>query len=159
MKVAAGYTGLQKDLHWAVVGMIALNYTAFEEIGQAFRGVMRAGVHEYTWVVIGHIRMGAGVRVLALWRMLLKLRLGAPAAPDNAPDLFRKLAVVGHLALYAIMILMPVSGMVAWFAASGVIGDVHEIMKPILIALVVIHVGAVVVHKVVWKTDVPRRMF
>ncbi|MEC3861225.1 cytochrome b/b6 domain-containing protein [Mesobacterium sp. TK19101] len=159
MKVAAGYTGLQKVLHWAVVGMIALNYTLFEEIGRAFRGVVRDGVYDYNWVVIGHIAMGAGVLVFALWRMALKVRLGAPAAPENEPELFKKLAVVGHLALYAIMILMPVSGMVAWFTASGSIGEVHEIMKPILIALVVIHVGAVAAHKLVWKTDVPKRMF
>jgi len=120
-----------------------------------------------------------GLRIL--WRLFHK--------PPTLPETFKKLdrigAHLGHWGLYALMIAMPISGWImvsssvyglptivfGWFewphitSLSGnesvnmLAKRSHEIMAWVFIALITIHVLAVIKHAVVDKENLLKRMF
>jgi len=71
---------------------------------------------------------------------------------------FRRLSHLAHLAIYALLILLPVTGALAWGGRMEAAGDAHEVLKTLLLLLVIAHVGAVAVHQLVWKTGLMKRM-
>ncbi len=82
-----------------------------------------------------------------------------PGSPDAEPPLFRLLAKIGHVAFYAMLILLPLAGIGAYYFGNATAGFLHGgPMKLLLWILIITHVGAVVMHKVVWKTNVLDRM-
>ncbi|MGG7564567.1 cytochrome b [Rhodovulum sp. DZ06] len=155
---AATYSKPQKLLHWAAAVLILLQFTLLEEIGRGFRTLMQTGMAEYSPVVIGHIAAGSLVLLFALWRLVLRRTHGAPLPPAEEPELFRKAAHWGHIALYALMIGLPLGGLLAWFGGVGFAGEIHEIGANLLLAVLAAHVGAVLVHQFVWKTGLLKRM-
>jgi cytochrome b561 len=100
-----------------------------------------------------------GVAILALMVLRIGLRwwLGAPALPAG-PALMNRLAHWGHLALYAVLLAVPLSGMAAWGAGIAGAGDVHEIMVNLALILVAGHVGAALFHQFVLKDNLMARM-
>ena len=152
------FSTTQKALHWAVVVLIALQYTLLEGMGRPYHQLMDTGVAHYSLTVVLHIGVGATVLVLAIWRLVLRARHGVPPEPEAEPELFRKLSKLAHGAIYVLLFAFPLSGAVAWFGGVGAAAEAHEIIKALLMVLVVLHVGAVVVHQLVWKTNIARRM-
>ena len=148
----------QRLLHWAVVILLLLQYVVFESMGRAFRTLMESGTATYGTTQIAHIGIGIAVLVLALVRVALRLRDGVPPPPTGEPDLFVRLSKLTHLALYALLFLIPLAGLVAWFGQVRMAAEAHEVMASALQALVLLHVGAVLVHQFYWKTNLIRRM-
>ena len=62
------------------------------------------------------------------------------------------------MALYALMVLMPVSGAVAWFGTVEAAPEVHEAMKPAMLILVLVHVAAALWHQFWLKDGLMLRM-
>jgi len=156
-----GYTRTQVLLHWAVVVLIAFQYLGSGGIEEAWRAFRRG---EYTQdnlsgLAMAHIIAGVLVLVFALWRLVLRHRVGAPAAPASEPAALQILAKIVHVAIYALMFILPISGMAAW--GGGVAGamSVHLLAKTILLPLIGLHVAGALVHHFIWRTDVLRRMF
>ena len=158
MKTAAAYTRAQKALHWAVAALMLLQFTLLEEMGRPFHRLMDTGMAEYSLVAIGHI--GAGVLILAFaaWRLALRRTHGAMEPPEEEPEIARKAAHWGHAALYALMIFMPLGGLLAWFGRFGPAAALHEIASNILLLLIAGHVAAVLLHQLHWKTNLIARM-
>ena len=67
-------------------------------------------------------------------------------------------AHVGHWALYALMVLAPVTGLAAWYGGIEAAAEVHELFKPLLIILVAVHVLAALFHQFVLKDNLLARM-
>ena len=63
-----------------------------------------------------------------------------------------------HLGLYALMILMPISGALAWFGGLGAAAGAHNVLKVALLALVVLHVVGALYHRLWLKDAVMERM-
>ena len=63
-----------------------------------------------------------------------------------------------HWGLYALMILLPVSGSVAWFLGVRDAAEVHEVMKTVMLVLIVLHVVGALYHQLVQKDGLMRRM-
>ena len=154
-KTSAGFTRMQKILHWAVVVLLALQFFVFDGMGRGFHDLMDTGVAPYTVTSVAHIVIGVFVLALALWRLVLRIQVGVPAAPEAEPDRGRKASGLAHLAL---LFLLPVSGLVAWFGAVGFAAQVHEILTTALSWIVILHVSAVAVHQFYWKTNLLSRM-
>lgn len=151
------FSPMQKRLHWIVVALLVLQYFVFDGMGRPFRQLMETGP-SYSLTVIAHIAIGLTVLVLALWRLELRLMVGAPQPPETEPELARLASKVVHGGIYLLLIALPLSGMVAWFFRIGGAGEAHEIGTNILMALVAVHVGAALVHHFWWRTDVLKRM-
>ena len=156
--VAAGYSKTQKILHWATLVVLLLQYTVFDHVGRAYHAWMDGKDGAWTTTLIAHMALGTLVLVLALARIALRRSHGAPLPPAEEPELFRKLAHWGHLGIYALLFALPLLGLGAWWLKIGAMAEVHEILTNALLALVIVHVGAVVVHQFHWKTNLIARM-
>ena len=128
-----------------------------------------------------HKSIGITVLALTLLRLCLRIRTTAPRPEPIAPFLMQA-AKVAHLGLYALLVLLPLSG---WLMASTtpvrvptrVFGTVdlpyplgpdlsafrffhavHVVAAILLAALVVLHVAAALVHALCWRDRTLRRM-
>lgn len=153
-----GYSGLQIGLHWAVVLLVILQFLASEGIENAWDTVRDGGAAQTTSTVLLHIGAGALIFVFTLWRLWLRFTRGAPPLPEKDPAPLRVLASVTHVLIYVLLIGMPISGSVAWFAGIEQAGAAHALAKNVLLALVVLHVVGAFFQQFVLKTNVLTRM-
>ncbi len=158
MPAPKGYSSMQIGLHWLIAVLIALQFLFNEPIGDAFRQIEQGGVPGFSLLVWGHIAGGIAILLLVLWRVSLRLGRGAPDSPAGTPPLLHMGAAAGHLALYALMLLLPVSGLVAWFGGIGAAGEAHEVMTNLLLAVVGLHVVAALYHQLIRKDHLLLRM-
>jgi cytochrome b561 len=155
---AETYTPMQKRLHWAVVALLLAQYLAFDGMGRPFHQLMDSGAGVYSTTVVAHIAIGLTVFVLAAWRVLLRVRAGAPPPPEDEPAPAKLAAKAVHVAIYALLLALPLSGAAAWFFQVGAAGGLHELGTTVLMWLVFVHVLAALVHQFWWKTNLIRRM-
>lgn len=152
------YSRPQILLHWAVVLLMAVQFLFPDGMSAAWRAFARTGVADPGAGAWLHIAAGVAVLGLALWRIALRLTEGAPAAPEGDPAWQRMVASVTHWALYALMLLVPVSGLLAWFVGIDAAAEAHELMQTLLLWLIGLHVAAALYHQVVLKDGLIRRM-
>jgi cytochrome b561 len=105
-----------------------------------------------------HVFGGGLILALVLWRVALRLTRGAPAPAAGKSLAQQRIQRLVWGALYALMILMPISGALAWFGGVEAAAVGHGVMKVALLALVAIHVLATVVEQVAGKDNPMRRM-
>jgi len=130
----------------------------------------------YSW----HKWAGVTVFVLVWLRLAWRIIHRPPALPDSMPQFMQWLAHAGHLALYVLMIIIPLSGWLmssakgfqtVWFGVlpipdligrdkelAELLEEVHESLNILLIMTLAGHIGAALWHHVVKKDDVLRRM-
>lgn len=157
MPAPTGYSRTQIVLHWVVLVLIALQYLFHDAISSAWDRVEEGAEVAFDPLVLGHVAGGGLVLLLALWRLGLRARRGAPAPLDSG-RLQVVIAKLTHTGLYALMILMPVSGAVAWFGGVGAAAEGHEVLKALLLALVALHVVGAVYHQLVLRDGTMARM-
>jgi cytochrome b561 len=97
------FTVLQRLLHW----VMAICILAMLFIGV---GMVSTVMPKYLTLVSIHKPLGAAILVLALIRLALRLRYGAPALPADLPQPMKLAAAGSHYALYALMVAMPLLG-------------------------------------------------
>lgn len=155
-----GYSPAQVALHWAVVVLVAFQFLAHEGIEQSWRAFVRNEPPPVDAAILTYLHIGAGMLVLllALARLTLRLTRGAPHPPADEPRLFQILAEAVHGTIYLLLLLLPVSGMVAWFGGMEAAGDAHELMKTLLLVAIVLHVGGALFQHFVRRSDVMMRM-
>lgn len=168
------YGAPAKALHWGVgiliigllaVGLIMTDMTDSPDKLQLY------GLHKATGIVVLSL-----VLVRIVWRQINVV----PTLPANMKALEKKAAHFGHLALYALMLAMPISG---WLMSSAagypvsvyglftlpnlvapdkglreLFGDAHEIMANGLMILLAVHVLAALKHHFIEKDNTLRRM-
>lgn len=159
-KTTSGYSSIQIALHWAVVVLVAFQYVAhsgMEASWNALRGGAQAlpGSMSLTYL---HIAAGVGILLLALTRIGLRLTRGAPPPPDDEPKLLQLFAEGVHYAIYVLLLLLPISGGVAWFLAIEVAGSIHVLLKNILLAAIFLHVAGALFQHFIRRSDVLMRM-
>ena len=101
--VRTRFTPLQRLLHW----LMALCILAMLFIGV---GMVSTVTPKYLTLVAIHRPLGVTILVLALIRLAVRLRDGAPPLPADLPPMMKLGAVLSHWALYALMIAMPLIG-------------------------------------------------
>jgi cytochrome b561 len=97
------FTPLQRLLHWLMAACIL----AMLFIGV---GMVSTVAPKYLTLVSIHKPLGATILVLALVRLVVRLRYGAPPLPADLPEPLKLGARLSHYALYALMIAMPLLG-------------------------------------------------
>lgn len=158
MSTPKGYTLTQIVLHWGVFLLVAAQFLFHDGISAAWRSFVREGTFEPSAMVFSHIAFGVLILLLVIWRMAIKARRGAPALPENEPAWMKLAANLTHLGLYALLILMVISGGMAWFGGQRWAGDVHEVLKALVLLLVAVHVAGALYQQLVLKSDVMKRM-
>lgn len=158
MPSPSGYSWTQIRLHWIIALLIVFQLIFGEEIGTAFRSLMKDGVASYDTGAVAHIGAGVLVLALGLWRIALRVTRGAPALPADEPKALKIVAHSVHGILYVLMVAVPITGLVAWFAANADMAELHETAKPAFIILIALHVLAALWHHFVKKNGLLLRM-
>lgn len=153
-----GYSRTQIALHWAAFVLIVQQFVLHEGIAEAWDVIEDGGVPPFDPVVAAHVFGGVAVLVFALWRLVLRRTRGVPDLPVGEPALARMAAHLGHGALYTLMIVMPLSGAVAWFGGVEGAAEAHEVLKPVMLVLVAVHVLAALWHQFWLKDNLLVRM-
>jgi cytochrome b561 len=168
------YTATAKGLHWLmallILGLLALGFYMSD------LPLSPEKLQYYSW------HKWAGVTVFALvWlRLLWRVTHQPPAYPLSMSGLQQGLAHTGHLVLYVLMIVIPLSG---WFmsSAKGVqtvwfgvlplpdliardkelgkqLAELHSALNIGLLLLIGGHAAVALFHHLVHKDDTLRRM-
>jgi cytochrome b561 len=154
------YSLVQKALHWIVAAMIIAQVVLHEGMVDAWRAFERTGDVSglSSPVVLFHVWGGLAVLAFAAWRLALRKTHGVPHVPADEPAALKFIAMATHVVLYGLMILLPISGAAAYFGGIEAAGEMHELMKPLLIVLVGLHVAGALYQHFWLKTDVLKRM-
>ncbi|CAH1673952.1 cytochrome b [Chelatococcus asaccharovorans] len=156
--ISTGYSRAQIALHWAVAALVVAQYLAHDAIVAAWSAHVQGKAYGFDPLIPAHVVGGALILVLVLWRIALRVARGAPPPPDQEPPILGLLARGAHLAFYAVLIALSVSGGLAWFADLRPAVSVHNVLKGMLLALIAVHVLAVIFHRIVLKSGVMQRM-
>lgn len=158
-KAVTGYSSLQIGLHWAVVVLVAFQYVAHSGIEAAWDGLHRDEFAPPADALASlHIAAGVLVLLLAMTRIVLRLVRGAPPPPPDEPRPLQLLSETVHVAIYALLLLLPLSGLVAWFLSVPLAGWIHGLLTNALLAAIVLHVAGALFQHFIRRSDVLMRM-
>ncbi|MCA0404725.1 MAG: cytochrome b/b6 domain-containing protein [Proteobacteria bacterium] len=151
------YSSLHKTLHWATFTLFLVQLWTYPAIGRTH--VDHPGMPVDPWDLQLHkIHMISGGLILAFGLMRLWLRRKYPVQPSSLPHpLLATLARFAHVALYATLLLLPVTGFMKSYIISAA-GPVHILLTRVLYALLFLHVAGVIMHAVVWRDGLLARM-
>ena len=159
----------QRFLHWFMAACI---------ISMLFigAGMISTVAPKYLTLIQIHKSLGIAILVLALTRLALRIYYGAPALPDDLPIPVRLAAELSQYIFYALMIGMPLIGWGMLSAAShpvilfgsvdlppilplnanlySLLRRAHYFLGFAFFALILMHVAALLFHKLVRKDGV-----
>jgi len=156
-----GYSPMQVALHWSVVVLVAFQYLAHDGIEETWRAYMRNEPQPGDMVALTYLHIAAGITVfiLALARLYLRFSRGVPPPPADEPRLLQLLADVVHWSIYALLLLLPVTGATAWFLGVHAAGGVHELLKNLLLGAIALHISGALFQHLILRSHVLMRMF
>lgn len=158
MTKPTGYSAVQIGLHWVVALLIAAQLIFGDGISDAYERVLQGQDIGFVPMAALHVLGGVLIFVFGLWRLVLRLRRGVPAPMAKTPRWQIVASEAVHYALYAVMIIAPLTGAAAWFGGIEAAGDAHESAKPVIVLLVLVHVLAALYHQFIKKDGLLRRM-
>lgn len=128
---AQRFTPAQRRLHWVMALLVAAAYLLIEQ-----RGLFSRGSVGRTFMMQGHFWTGLTVFVLALWRLGVRRRDGAPPVTP-ALDRWNALAAASlHVALYLFLLVQPLLGLAtAWSDGKMLLIPFTSIPLPALLPL------------------------
>ncbi len=173
MTKALHYSATAKLLHWLIVALLLIQYPLGWLMPDIHRGMTPGAPMNL------HISIGLVVLILIIVRLLW--RISHPVAPDgDLPDWQRISSEAVHGLLYVLVLattltgwmfaamrgwtvalfwLVPLPPLVAQGSTLGrTLGELHQYIVWALLALVAVHVGAALVHLLVYRDGVVRRM-
>ncbi|MCD4864746.1 cytochrome b [Pseudomonas sp. PLB05] len=168
----ARYTGFAQALHWLTVALLCL-LLPFVWVAENFP----PGPVRTLWYLL-HESTGISVFLLILIRLTWRWRHPAPPAYPRDGRLLRLLAALNHGLLYAVLLLMPVTGYLmagqgqpvpvfGLFSlpgfprheALGILANrIHVAGQFAVYGLVILHVAAVVWHVAIRRDGTLERM-
>lgn len=167
------FAASQRLLHW----LMAICILAMLFIGV---GMVSTIAPKYLTLVQIHKPLGIAILVLALIRLALRIRYGAPALPAGLPEPMKLAAHLSHYVLYALMIGMPLIGWGMLSAADypvvlfgsvrlpqilpasdslhTLLWNAHFYLAFAFFAIVLLHVAAALFHALVRRDGVFQTM-
>jgi len=169
---APGYGFMHKALHWTLFGLIAAQYVVgsiMPHIGNSTR--------DEGWVA-WHMSFGAAILFFLVLRIAWRIMWPVPL--PALPTWQTHLAKTTHASLYTLILVMTLLGWAAtgyrgwsvWLfgiiplpslAAKGTpwahtAGDVHSFLVYVLLAFILLHIGAALYHQFVLRDRILQRM-
>lgn len=151
------YSMPQIVLHWLIAVIIIGEWISSDGMGRALHARLE-GNTVWTEGATPHVWLGCIVFALILVRILLRWRQGAPAPVEESSALMATAAKLGHLLLYALMVAVPIFGMLAWFGGIHVAGEVHETVGNALLFVALGHAAFAIWHHFIKRDGVLNRM-
>ena len=157
MTNVTGDSRTQIALHWGILLLLGVSYVSSDKMKAAWYAI-HEGRDAFGTTAAAHVWIGVAILVLALVRVAIRLTRGAPDLPAGGHPVTDLIAKLTHLGLYALLLLIPVSGLMAWFGGVDAAGEVHEVTFNLGIALVILHVVGALYHQFVLKDGLMDRM-
>jgi cytochrome b561 len=168
-----GFSGLQRVLHW----LMAIMVLTMLFIGVSMVSTLRP---RYLTLISIHKPLGIAILALAVLRLGVRWRLGAPPLPDDLPRAQALAAKLSHVVLYALLIVMPLVGW-GMLSAGGypivlygslhlpkilphddqlhaVLRTAHTVLAYMFFATILPHVAAALFHGLIRRDGVFRAM-
>ena len=168
------YTAIAKLFHWGMAfvfaGLIAIGFVMTD------MPLSPEKLQYYAW----HKWAGVSVFVLVWLRLVWRVLNPPPVYPSTMLPLVKGVAHLGHVVLYGLMIVIPVSGWLmssakgvptVWFGVlplpdllekdkelGHLLREVHEVLNFVLLFLLAGHAAAALKHHWVDKDDILKRM-
>ena len=162
------FTPLQRALHWVM---------AFCILAMLFIGVGMVSTikPDYLTLVSIHKPLGIVILVLAVLRLIVRWRYGAPPLPSGMPEPMKLAARLSHVLFYLLMIAMPLIGWAMLSAADypavvagiqlpailppnpevhSVLWNAHRLLAFCFFALILLHLAAALFHALVRRDGV-----
>lgn len=166
------YHPFAKFLHWSIVLLVGAQYLNADWMPEVGRKV----VSGFFFDVHASLGLLAGVLMVILFVMHFLSPLEKPEM--RSPGIQEKLALLAHYALYALLVVTPISG---WASANAaglsvnffnmidlpslvalgaieLVGEGHELFTSALGFLVIIHILAALYHHFFLEDNVLNRM-
>ena len=156
MTPTTGYTRLQIALHWTIAMLVVAAWLASEDVDDVLEARLDADLGPLTGAPL-HVWLGISVLVLAVIRLVVRLRHGAPE-PTGSPPV-QLAARWGHRLLYLLMFAVPLSGMLTWGAGIEDMGDLHELAANGFLLVALGHALAAILHSAMAGDATMSRMF
>jgi cytochrome b561 len=156
-----GYSVTQIGLHWLIAVLLVFNaFFSGDGMKEAWRSFERgADVTGFSGIVPQlHLWVGVAILAFALWRLFLRSTRGVPAAPVEESAVMRLAAHGTHVLLYVLMLALPLTGLAVYYLGFTALGDVHELLRWPLAALVLLHVAGALYQRFILKSSVLNRM-
>lgn len=163
MTAAMRYSAPAIVLHWLVALLIFVAFPLGLYMADLPLSPEKLRLFSY------HKWIGISVLMLASLRALWRVTHTPPPLPDGMPDWQRRASQIVHGLLYLLIFAIPLSGwlmssaegfQVVWFgvlplpdligkdkALGELLGEVHETLNYTMLALVSLHVAAVIKHQ------------
>ena len=159
------YSNGAAALHWIMAALVLTQVYVGWTFHEMERGPARS--EWFTW----HKTLGALILLFALARLAWRLMHKPPPFPEELPHWERVAAVWSHRAFYGLLILLPLTGLSAISggadsattalvggiplplipglpeAFGDAMGETHELLVKLTIALLVLHVAAALKHQ------------
>ena len=168
------YTGVAKILHWFVAGAVVLQFILAQLADNAASDLRELAL------LANHKSVGITILAVAIVRIAWRVANPPPALPAGMPRWQVTASHVSHWSLYALLLLIPVSGWlmssasaysVSWFnlfqlpdfvqpdaGMADVYEEIHEILAKALFVIATLHILAALKHALFDKDDVLHRM-
>lgn len=154
---SVGYTRVQLILHWLIAALVILQLVFRESIGEALEATERGTVAPADVRLLADLHYWGGIAILALMALRLWYRAFQGAPPVLQQGWIAFAGRASHLAFYIVLLLMPVSGLLAFYSGDPY-GEIHEVGKPVLIVLISLHTAAAFYHQFWLKDGTLRRI-
>lgn len=160
-ETVTGYSRAQIALHWMVVVLVVFQFVANGAIASAWRAYLAgdAPPEEAGVMTALHIAGGGIILLMVFGRIWLRLTRGAPPPPADEPWLLKVTGEAVHLAIYVFLLLLPVTGVLAWLAGIALAGTLHAWLTNLLLGAIALHVGGALFQHFVRRSNVLIRMF
>jgi cytochrome b561 len=169
----ATWGAISQLLHWLVVFLVAVQWSLAKYAAtQTLTGkIGTLGLHK---------SIGITILALAASRLIWRLLNPTPSSPDGQKVWERGLARLSHVALYALIFALPISGWVmssarnfavSWFGIFQIpslvspdpklfkqMEDLHQLLFTALLVAALLHVIGAFKHHYIDRDDVLRRM-
>lgn len=171
---AVRYKSVAVAIHWITAALLLTQVWIGLQFADMAKGPTRDNL--FTW----HKTLGATILLLAIARLIVRLRNPPPPFPKDFPKWERFAAVWNHRVFYFMLFALPLTGLATVSAGSpgwttpliggiplplipglhGIegIGDIHVVLVWTTLALLVLHVGAALKQQFIDKSDVADRM-
>jgi cytochrome b561 len=149
------YSKTQIVLHWITVALVIAQYVLHDSIVNAWEFIQSGKSVSLDPLVLSHVAGGIFIAVI----VLIRLRLRSINTHETKDLLGNRLSNIAHKLLYAILLMMVLSGGVAWFFNIEAAANAHNLFKILLLITVLGHVLAALYHHFIMKDGLLNRMF
>lgn len=172
--VTERYTPTAMALHWIVALLIFAAFPLGVYMHDLPLSPTKLQLYSY------HKWIGVTVFMLAVLRVVWRATHTPPPLPENLPQWEKSVSHLTHLALYGLILIVPLSGWLmssakgvqtVWFgilplpdlvgkdkALGELLTEVHEGLNLCLFLLIGMHIAAVIKHKFIDRDQILERM-